>query len=582
MPLFSRPEWTNFLISESKRPFRWPSYFFVIAKLFLRRLFNVYYLKWRSYLSPHLGLKTRPKWLKKNTFFVKFENIKELNFPKYPILNAHIYLSENYLQTYHDDDFEKKLADHRWQDSFLAAFVGNCSPEKALFSAMTWLRNPPSMNDPSWETYSASERAVNLAVLLAKFPALWKSLSEEDKKIIVNFFQQSINWIGSRLEFYGTRFTNNHILNNARALVISGALLNKELIVEQSLYLCLEMSKELFQPSGSLRERSTHYQWIVTNWMMDMVAFSKPLSIDNLNIAKAHEKLVNLSKKALQTSKLLHIAYENLGSLVGDISPDHHPLASIDRLSSLYSKEWAREVNLSGFLHFDDWVLLRYKNNMLLASIISGNYPALYTTHGHDDFSNLLWSNNNIPILVDSGRYDYRLEGPGLLQRSSWGHNVIMIEGLSALARSVLLNGQWLPMPYSSMVNIINGSSRQIIIEHNGFERISGVGNHKRSATLEANELVIIDEISGSGSLIIDLFWHFAPGWSPVNRSSLLMANENYKLSIDINWSSTNYKKAWKKFPFSLSYGDKKNCNMLKVTGKTDLPSRIVTRMRTS
>ena len=70
--------------------------------------------------------------------------------------------------------------------------------------------------------YSAGERLTNLLVFLAAMPTAERARFVTPR--LCEFLRESVAWIFRHVEYYGRTETNNHVLNNARALVVGGSV----------------------------------------------------------------------------------------------------------------------------------------------------------------------------------------------------------------------------------------------------------------------------------------------------------------------------------------------------------------------
>ena len=120
------------------------------------------------------------------------------------------------------------------------------------------------------ETYSTCERLANLLLWLAFMPLSQRLAILPDNALV--FVELAMQWVLAHLEFYGKR-TGNHILNNARTLIMAGTVLDNALVVHSGIQIFKNMLPVLVQPNGFLRERSSHYQLIVLGWLLDASAF---------------------------------------------------------------------------------------------------------------------------------------------------------------------------------------------------------------------------------------------------------------------------------------------------------------------
>ena len=145
-----------------------------------------------------------------------------------------------------------------------------------------WIEINTDTDQQAWEPYSAGERVANLLVFLASMPL--EQRPGQLAPTLTRFLDDSIDWICRHLEYYGSLETNNHILGNARALIIGGVARDNAAAIDAGMRIFRKWLPELIMSGGFLRERSSHYQLIILNWLMDawhfLIAHSQQRSAD--------------------------------------------------------------------------------------------------------------------------------------------------------------------------------------------------------------------------------------------------------------------------------------------------------------
>lgn len=568
-------EWANFLQVTSKRPFLWLFYLLDFIRLVFRRV--SFMTRLRLMGSEHRGIKKWPKWLGTKSLRVKAAHSDELFLPDYLNIKVEELPVEMPILQFEKDDSEAYFAIHRWGDCALGSLYECSVAESAMSNVLDWINNQPVRNDLAWEPYSASERVVNLAVMLSVHQDIWKNLAYEDKEKVVSFFIDSAQWIHDRLEYYGPQRTNNHILNNARAIIVAGSLLDDRPLIERGLKLFNKMSKLIILRDGSLRERSSHYQCVVTNWLLDVVRFASMTSSYSDEAKMNFNELEVLAGRMSYTTGMILTHSATLPSYIGDISPDSHPVLSECRLTALYGGKVITRDEPS--YKSDDWISIISGESMLLTCAMPPTYPIKYNTHGHDDLSSFIWSIGTQPILVDRGRASYKLDKVDQLQCGASGHNTIKINGLDPLSDSIISFGQWLPAPYArASIDTCLEAKNGFTVSHNGFSRISKVGLHSRTVKVENENIEVCDQIDGEGMVDIELFWHFSTDLLPLSETQLILIGNELQTEVKTDFE---YKTAkWHLSPHSIAYGDCIEGSTLRIVSRIKLPWKGITKMR--
>jgi Heparinase II/III-like protein/Heparinase II/III N-terminus len=138
--------------------------------------------------------------------------------------------------------------------------------------------------------------------------------------------------------------------------------------------------------------------------------------------------------------------------------------------------------------------------------------------HGHADALSVWLSMGDTPVIVDAGTYVYN-SAPLWRERfrSSLVHNTLSIQQLSSSCTSGPFN--WATKADARLVTGAASASREVVAEHDGYLRNSGVRHRRRVSMSEKGGITIGDELIGS------------PNPLPVQISFLINAD----LSVRIN-----------------------------------------------
>jgi heparinase II/III-like protein len=575
MDIFNRAELRNFVRISGGQIHLLPMYGFQLAYLVIRRFLNQ--VQRRFAADVHRVKKQRPVWLDSRRLDLKTAEPTPLRFPRYVVQDPEDRTCVNPQSSFdhNRNDPECYLSRNRWGECLTASLDGKQSARTAVGIALDWLGKSLPKSDAAWEPYSSCERVVNLAVLLSARPECRTDIDEQSLRC---FFEDSLLWIDDHLEYYGARYTNNHILNNARALVVAGAVLQCVPAVERGLILFAHMARELFQHNGFLRERSSHYQVIVCNWLLDTLHFARFAQVGNDAGIRALAELGALSERVTRATSVLFTYLGETNTHIGDISPDVHPILSLKRLHYLYPTSITILPD-TPIGRRDDWVFLSKNEHALVACVAPHSYPVKYTTHGHSDLGGFVWLHKGIPILVDAGRSRYTNGPSSQFQSGPSGHNTVLINGLGALAESLLLNARWCPEPYSrATVNVEVDPHSGFALAHNGFGRIKGFGEHVRQVGIEHDGIVVHDRVEGVGTVILETLWHFPPQFSPAAGDKATVTGAGMRVTaISASGTGQEPDHQWQTYPFASAYGDEQSAPMLRLVWSASLPCSIRT-----
>nr|WP_319564277.1 heparinase II/III family protein [uncultured Rhodoferax sp.] len=291
--------------------------------------------------------------------------------------------------------------------------------------------------------YSISERVGNL-ILLWNIHAPQPALGAQ----IVRMLEQDTDYLLAHLEYHGEAGTNNHILNNARALILAGAFLNTGSFYEVGCWLMENQLAKHVAGDGVVREASTHYQWVITRWMVEVgCAFH---FMDQARFHQLRPRLHNMLQVC--DAMLLGEDGANYMPLLGDISPDFPPRLYGGMTRFGYAllcsgdEEQNDKVSASGFWSQffvgrmqptqqswqaldNSWVRIRNHGWSLIAHV-DVHPDDSRSTHGHHDLFSFELAFGGQPVIVDAGRGNYLAgrdrEAAGILEE--W-HNTIMVNG---------------------------------------------------------------------------------------------------------------------------------------------------------
>lgn len=371
-----------------------------------------------------------------------------------------------------------------------------------------WIARHKDKAGLEWESYSACERVCNLASWLSLVPPETRpGIFPVEGAAFLKF---SAGLISSHLEYYGPSRTNNHILNNGRALVMLGRVLGYPALHAWGVAIFERMLPVMVGRDGMLRERSSHYQFVVLGWVLDALRYAAT--------PKAEELLAPYTWRMGGAALRLLDERGGLAAEFGDISPDMSPNASIERLDILHPG-WRDGVIPAAGPVMDDWYFLSSGTSQVIANYPAGGYPLPYPTHGHCDFTSFIWNFGGERILADAGRYRYTTDAVSERQRSAVGHNLPLVDGFAPLCEPFGVSG-WAPAPYAAArLEAECPGSRRLVMRHTGLERVQRGMRHARTIDVYDEGIDVEDAFMGNGEHTVTLLWHFPPAFKSLENS---------------------------------------------------------------
>lgn len=537
---------------------------------------------WRS--GVHQGRRIQPVWLDAVTCAVGSgppAAARSLVLPTYPCSAAACAdaATPAFPELSTSNDPEDYFGRQRWGFLTHSLLAGKLDWEERLADCVHWVETHTDKTDPAWETYSSSERVANLLVFLAAMQSTSRAASVPRPLRV--FLQDSLGWILRHLEYYGPRDTNNHIINNARALVMAGAALEDSTARAAGMQIFRQCLPRLIMEGGFLRERSSHYQVIVLNWVLDAWWF---LGVCDDPGSEGRKFLGDHVERMIAATSMICERGARLLALIGDVSPDLTPPQSLARLKRLYADVWPPSTQpRAGVRLTDGWFRMASEESVLLGNFPAGSFPAGFPTHGHADLTSFVWLHGGKEVLVDRGRYRYTPDAISAFQKSAAGHNLPLVNGFSPLCESLVATGQWWPLPYAAARLEALVSRAGVVLAHDGFARATPVLHHSRQLGLEQDSLVVVDSFVGAGTVELGFCWHFGVGFDTFDARRMTVTGSDGRIDLHVEGVVGSARAAivsgktpggW----ISRAYGQRELALGICLRWQVKLPSQVSTR----
>lgn len=548
------------------------------------RSFMLFTLAHPGTILPRHSVQAMPPYMTENDFvdINKLETnycIRKLSFPgtdsepeRRALLNSHtvrVHLAGidddieinniNWFKNYEDP--EDVAAMHRfswlyrmvWENRIIDDSDANNIIKEIIYS---WIDNVESkdkntVHSEVWQTYSVVERLVSWTVILG----LTEEKEDNDKKIISSIVRQ-LDYIQKNFEYYGEEFTSNHFCNNGRGLYICGAVLGINEFKRFGEKIIRNMLERIVPDNVFLREGSTHYQFLITKWICDCLWIGK--SCEDHKFA---DWLIPRLKGLLSGCQYFMVQSENGWSipLIGDISPDLTP-------SWLIGVPWVAEYLLTGKMYHlqlpekgyhsilckcvydaksndyegkcsiersNDWERIISNSFRIYAHVNNSLYPNNLTGHFHHDSGSFVVYYDNLPLLIDCGRYNYNSDGVGTWMKKHFGHNVFIIDGFDpepdmrsfytkAFLKKYLAENPEIERKENCIVSIVYSG-----------KRIRGIDFCRRNIEIINDSIVVRDDIEGAGIHDGMILFHISGIWDVKEADDGIIAAYNtYKFRI--------------------------------------------------
>jgi len=351
-------------------------------------------------------------------------------------------------------------------------------------------------------------------------------------------------FLAFRLEYRDPERTGNHVVNNARALCFAGQALGEAKYTDLALAVLRHDLPRLVTSEGFLREGSSHYHFLVTRWLLELLWLAGETGAAQLRT------LVEPIAAAMVERCWFFLVFRNDADewtmpLVGDVSPDCSWRWLIDlpwseRARRVYAPNpfpppsrmigWGailgggikgetaplrQEADALQFQPFPEsgWYRLDWRSLVMIWHVEPLGAPP-FLSHGHCDIGSFCFYQDGVEVLGDPGRMNYREDDPlgtyGILARA---HNSVTIDGLEPF---VYLRPGRYPDFYrngTARVSWMWGNPEfRFSIHHTGFARL-----HRdpviltRTFTVCKDRLTIEDAFEGRASHLLTAYFQWGP-----------------------------------------------------------------------
>ena len=499
-----------------------------------------------------------------------------------------------------DEEVTASLHRWRWLLPNLADDESEISPVDGLILMRSWVESRLDNDNHGLDAYSTSERAVNGSLFIHN------NCSHLGEHGLGAAFKKMGIQIATNLEYYEGEITGNHALNNARGLFFIGVLHDIPDMVELSLEIIYERLPVLVTDDGFLRESSSHYHFLFTRWILEILWLSEKYELnDVLTFLRPY------AYKLVKCCWFFLVRDEESGDwqipLIGDISPDVPPTWLISlpwcNIATKHYKPpvlpkyqgplgWAGtygltsgvdKVFISETLSYPKSFWHRIvKNRLVLFIHAEQSSGSVRAGHKHEDLGSFVLYYDGKLVINDPGRVDYGQSDLGLYGKSAEAHNTIFIDGLPPEVD----DPSWLQRRYKANNVAIKYSTTESVSEfyvsHDGFDRL-GLKDLKyhRKFSLGSDFFQIEDQIDGLKACDISLRLHLAPDimLASLEDDSFLLSPSKAVLKVDDRLKGSVLSRETSPIGgiCASEYGVYEVCDTLEMKGVCNLPVVIKT-----
>lgn len=357
---------------------------------------------------------------------------------------------------------------HYGEDVLAAARAGDAEGAARLVAA--WIdRNPPRAGD-AWHPYTLSTRAGNWIAALSVLPEL------DSPELRASLWRQLVV-LGRNVE---DDVLGNHLLRNARALVLGGTAFGSTRLLDRGIGLLERELPAQILTDGGHYERSPVYHLTVLRDLLEVAA-----ATDVPGLGVAIERMRGFAAAIARPG--------GAPALFNDGGLDQAPALDLPDPAG----------GLSLFAE-TGYAVVRTPR-VWLAFDCGPPSPPYLPAHAHADaLSFQLWVDGR-PVVVDPGTFTYEPGAERDWFRGTRAHSTVAVDGDQFELWGAFRSG---PLP---RVELLEASEHELAAVVTGR---TGV-RHERRIQLSGTEITVADRLDGAGSRLVESSLPFAPGIEP-------------------------------------------------------------------
>ncbi len=359
----------------------------------------------------------------------------------------------------------------------------SCTHEDAVRLMDEWCHAEPGLTVGKM-AYPISLRTINWLKAMIRFG------HAESRHVAA--IKCELQRLMSNLEYH---VLGNHLLENALALIFGGLSFQEQQWLTKGLHLLDQEIPEQFLDDGGHFERSTMYQQILLERMLDTLNVARASSMGKPVMERLEPLVMRmfgwLDQMTFPNGELAHVNDSAPG-----MSMPTQALSTYSRELSICVDPAPHPLGASGYRRMD----LGSLSCIMDAGDVGPDYlPA----HAHSDTLSFCLAVHGHPCIVDTGTSTYQPDAIRQRERSTSSHNTVVIDGREQ-------SEAWgsFRMARRAHARILEEGEGLLKATHDGYQRFGA--DHIREWTWSEGTLVVTDEVWGGSNY--EAFLHLAPG----------------------------------------------------------------------
>lgn len=365
-----------------------------------------------------------------------------------------------------------------------------------------WVRENPPARGLGWDPYPTSLRTVAWM--------RWLLAGGEPPPGMLHSLAIQLRWLAGRLEHH---LLGNHLFVNLKALVFAGAFFEgpeAQALRARGERLLVRELGEQFLADGGHFERSPMYHALLFEDVLDLLACDH---VFPGAIAAAAELRETAERMARWLRTMTHPDGEIALFNDATLGVAGAPGALLGYARALGIAAAADEA--PGTVDLANSGYTRVELGRAVLFVDSGPLgPDYLPAHGHADTLSFELSFDGARLIVDSGVSQYGSSPERLRQRSTAAHNTVTVDDADS---SEVWGGFRVARRAHVIARELRRGERELVLSaaHDGFRRLRGGVTHTRTFHGRAEELLVVDELSGGDTHEACVRVHLAPGVEP-------------------------------------------------------------------
>ncbi|GIV57690.1 MAG: hypothetical protein KatS3mg042_0603 [Rhodothermaceae bacterium] len=398
-------------------------------------------------------------------------------------------------------------------------------PEEQVALCRSWIASNPVGEGAGWYPYPTALRIVN-----------WCRAGFTEPDLLASLYRQAA-FLFRNLETY---VYGNHLLENARALVLAGRLFEGQgeasRWLEQGLALYRQETPEQILPDGGHFERSPMYHALMLEGYLDVLNVLPDAHPDRPWLVETANRMGD----ALRT--MTHpdggVALFNDATL--EIAPPPGQiLNTLHALTGHTARRWEVLPDTGYFTYHDDELYL----------ILDGGPtgPDYLMAHAHADVFSFELSLHGHRVVVDSGVYEYPAGPMRDYVRSTAAHNTVTVDGQDQIECWGSFRVARRAAPVVEHIEA-GGKTMRFAGRFEGYARLLGDGLvHRREVEVDAAQRVVTvrDRVDGRGRHRVESRLHFHPEVAVEAGEAVVFERNEAVGKIDVNRGHIRWEEGW-------------------------------------